>query len=128
VEIDLQMLGVDHNVQIAVTSCGFHKRVIACGLTRGDTNGLVVMAATSRYDVGYLDLLSRDAHHARVALVGVGVTRDQRVGADASRFAGVVNLLEHHRAATVTALAEGRMMDTDDEGLASASFTRGVPD
>ena len=49
------------------------------------------MAATARYDVGYLDLLSRDTHDARVALVGVGVTRDQRVRADASRVAGVIN-------------------------------------
>ena len=123
-EVDLQMLGVDNNVQIAVASCGFHKRVIADGLSRGDTDSLIVMAATASYDVGYLCLLSRDTHVARVALIGVGVASDQCVGTDASRFAGVVNLLEHDRAATVTALAEGRMMDADDQGLASTGFAR----
>src|SRR5215469_15593284 len=109
------MLGVHNDVQIAVTSRGFHKRVIAGEPAGGDTYGFIVMAATARYDIRHLGLLSRDAYGARVALVCVGVAGDHGVRADAGRFAGIVNLLEHRRAATVTALAERRMMNANNQ-------------
>src|SRR6516165_10093088 len=116
-EVDLQVLGVDDNVEISVASRGLHKRVIAVHLTRGCADGFIGMTAASGDDVRYLRLLSRNRDIARVALVGVGMARDQRIGTDSGRLTGVVDLLEHCLAATVTTLAERRMMDANDQSL-----------
>ena len=85
---------------------------------------LLPVLLTAGYNVRDLGLLSPNANGTRVALVGMRVARNQRVRADASGFAGIVNLLEHRRTATMTTLAEGWMMDADDKALASTRFTR----
>ena len=65
------------------------------------------LATTTGYNVRDLGLLSPNANDTRVALVGMRVARNQRDMADSSGFAGIINLLEHRRTATVTALADG---------------------
>jgi hypothetical protein len=118
VKVDLQGLGVDHNVQIAVSPRGFLKTVVARHLTRGDADGLIVVATSAGNHVRHLRRFSRNGCIAGITLVGVGVACDHRVGANACRITGTVDLLEHQRAAGVAVLAEGRMMDPNDQGFA----------
>lgn len=115
----------DPEEKIAVALEGFDEDMISVLLPGGGRNGLIVDAADAGDNIGDLKGPAGQGEFTGIALIAVGVAREEDVGHDSGLLADGVDVGEHGGAGRVPAGGEGRVVGGEDECLAGAAFALG---